>query len=257
MQTLFRPQVRLRTFVILVAIFALFFAYETTTGPWRQFQHTADAYARRAEESAKRAELEKLEGANWATLARDLPNGDLALAATNERALHHKRIGRVLFGAGRQRLFDGARIQPGRLAPVGRLTAGPPGSGSAPSSHPQGSPRGPASALISQLPARLSVLHPPPTERPEALPAVGRSWKLCRGQMRFRAPSGARCSEADAQAQLHPKSKFLSDARVRPAASPAPPAGPPGRRVWCETTIPDRTTGSIMTRRASGMTSAK
>jgi hypothetical protein len=92
LQTLFRPQVRLRTFVILVAIFALFFAYETTTGPWRQFQHTADGYASRAKESAKRAELEKLEGAKWARLASDIPDGDLTRVATNERALRHQRL---------------------------------------------------------------------------------------------------------------------------------------------------------------------
>jgi hypothetical protein len=92
MKPLFRPQLRLRTFVILVPIFALFFAYETTTGPWRQFQRTADFYARRAEEMAKRAEREKLEGAKWARLARDFPNEDLARAATNERAVRHKKL---------------------------------------------------------------------------------------------------------------------------------------------------------------------
>jgi hypothetical protein len=92
MKTLFRPQLRLRTLVILVPIIALFFAYETTTGPWRQFQRTADRYARRAEESVKRAELEKLEGAKWARVARDLPNGDSSRAATNERAVRHKRL---------------------------------------------------------------------------------------------------------------------------------------------------------------------
>jgi hypothetical protein len=92
MKPLFRPQLRLRTFVILVPIFALFFAYQTTNGPWRQFQRTADFYARSAKESAKRAELEKLEGAKWARLARDLPNGDLSRAATNERALRHKKL---------------------------------------------------------------------------------------------------------------------------------------------------------------------
>ena len=92
MKPLFRPQLRLRTFVILVPIFALFFAYETTTGPWRQFQRTADWYAKSAEELAKRAELEKLEGAKWARHARDLPSDDLARSATNERALHHKKL---------------------------------------------------------------------------------------------------------------------------------------------------------------------
>jgi hypothetical protein len=98
MKPLFRPQLRLRTFVILVPIFALFFAYETTTGPWRQFQRTADAYARRAEESAKRAELEKLEGAKWARLARDLSNEDLARVATKERALRHKELAEYFSG---------------------------------------------------------------------------------------------------------------------------------------------------------------
>ncbi len=92
MRPLYRPQLRVRTFMILVAIFALFLAFQTTSGPWRQFQRTADQYAKSAAESARRAELETLEGVKWAKLAADLPIGDLEQVAATKRAAQHQSL---------------------------------------------------------------------------------------------------------------------------------------------------------------------
>ncbi len=89
-----RPQFGLRTFLFIVMIFAFFLAYETTNGPWNQFQAQASSFAMSAEELSRKAQAERLKAAGLAKRAEAFPEGDADWVAIKQQEETHRLLAR-------------------------------------------------------------------------------------------------------------------------------------------------------------------